>query len=350
MAEHTNKMINAAIYGATGYGGIELIRILSQHPNVNIKQVISRSEDGQKVASIYQQARDAGELYFVAPDKAVWDDIDVCFFATPHTVAMSHVAELLKKGIKVIDLSADFRLQDVPTWEKWYNTQHTETELLKEAVYGLPEINRSKIKNARLIACPGCYPTSVILGLMPLLTNQLVDENTLIADVKSGISGAGRNAKIDMLFTERTENFSAYASQGHRHYPEIKSQLEGLAKRSLDFIFMPHLLPMSRGIHATIYAKLKQPNTTDIQALFEQTYANEPFVDVLESGQHPQTKSVRGTNMARIAVTNPPDSDYVTILVVEDNLTKGASGQAVQCMNLIFDFPETTGLTGLALA
>lgn len=348
MAKPMSKQINAAIYGATGYGGIELIRILSQHPNVTIKQVISRSEDGQKVADIYQNARDVGELVFTAPDKVNWDGIDVCFFATPHTVAMSHVAELLSKGIKVIDLSADFRLQDVPTWEKWYNTSHSETELLKEAVYGLPELNRQQIKNARLIACPGCYPTSVILGLMPLLTNNLVDESTIIADVKSGVSGAGRSGKIDMLFAERTENFSAYASGGHRHYPEIKAQLEGLAQRSLDFIFMPHLLPMTRGIHATIYAKLKAPS--DVQSLYEQTYANEPFVDVMASGQHPQTKSVRGTNMARIAIANPPDSDYVTILVVEDNLTKGASGQAVQCMNLLFDLPETSGLTTIALA
>lgn len=343
------KNINAAIIGANGYGGIELVRLLAQHPNVSIKLLVSRSEAGKKLAEVFPHfyGSAVGEITYVAPSDADWSDLEVCFFATPHTVAMSQTSFLLERGIKVIDLSADFRLKDRLTWEQWYATRHTAPELIDDAVYGLPELNREAIKTADLIACPGCYPTSVQLGLMPLLQQNLVTDDTIIADAKSGISGAGRSAKTNMLFAERAENFEAYATSGHRHYPEIKQQLEVMKNGEVDLIFTPHLLPTIRGIHSTIYAKLKDAGT-DVQAVFESAYADEPFVTVLPAKSHPQTASVSATNHVQIAVSRPPHSDYVTLLVVEDNLIKGAGGQAVQCMNLLFDLDETTGLTQIA--
>lgn len=344
-----NKPINAAIIGANGYGGLELLRILAQHPDVAITAVVSRSEAGQKVTAIFPHLHGSqcDELSYVSPTDADWGNVDVCFFATPHTVAMGQTGALLARGIKVIDLSADFRIKDQLTWEQWYATRHTEPELLTKAVYGLPELNRDAIKAADLIACPGCYPTSVQLGLMPLLQQRLLTEDSIIVDSKSGISGAGRSAKVDLLFSERAENFAAYASSGHRHYPEIKQQLEIMQGSPVKLIFTPHLLPTVRGIHSTIYAKLSDTHT-DVQTIFAKTYADEPFVHVLPSGSHPQTKSVSQTNHVHIAVARPPHSDYVTILVTEDNLIKGAGGQAVQCMNLMYGLEETTGLTQLA--
>lgn len=343
------KMIKAAIVGANGYGGIELVRLLAQHPNVSIQLLVSRSEAGQYVSQVFPHlaGRVCDRLQYVAPYDANWDDIDVCFFATPHTVAMGQTASLLAKGIKVIDLSADFRIKNQLIWEQWYATRHTEPELIEQAVYGLPELNRTAIKAANLIACPGCYPTAVQLGLMPLLQQGLLTNDTIIADAKSGISGAGRSAKVNMLFSERSENFEAYATAGHRHYPEIKQQLELMRGEAVDLIFTPHLLPTVRGIHATIYAKLAATEI-DVQQVFETAYADEPFVSVLPKGNHPQTKSVSATNQVQIAVARPPQSDYVTILVVEDNLIKGAAGQAVQCLNIMWDLPENSGLTQLA--
>lgn len=345
----TEKTINVAVVGANGYGGIELVRLLAQHAHANIKILISRSEAGKSVSEVFPHLRgsDCDKLNYVAPQDADWQDIDVCFFATPHTVAMGQVRSLLAKGVKVIDLSADFRIKDQLIWEQWYATRHTEPELIETAVYGLPELNREAIKQAQLIACPGCYPTSIQLGLKPLLEQGLLTDDTIIADAKSGISGAGRSAKVNMLFSERSENFEAYASAGHRHYPEIKQQLEIMRKGQVDFIFTPHLLPTIRGIHSTIYAKLAD-TSVDVQAVFEQAYANEPFVTVLAKGQHPQTKSVTATNQVQIAIARPPQSDYVTVMVVEDNLIKGAAGQALQCLNIMWGLPETTGLTQLA--
>lgn len=342
-------VIKVAVVGANGYGGIELVRLLAQHPNVSIEQLISRSEAGQKVVDVFPHL--AGEscrdLTYIAPQDASWETIDLCFFATPHTVAMEQVASLLEKGIKVIDLSADFRLKEVVIWEQWYATQHTAPSLIDKAVYGLPELNRSEIQTADLVACPGCYPTAAQLGLMPLLQQRLLTKDTLIIDAKSGISGAGRGAKVNLLFSERSENFEAYATAGHRHYPEIKQQLTLMQGEEVNLIFTPHLLPTVRGIHATIYAKLTNPNL-DVQPYYEKAYADEPFVCVLAPGNHPQTKSVAGTNQVQIAVARPPQSDYLIIMVVEDNLIKGASGQAVQCMNLMWGLPETTGLLQLS--
>lgn len=348
-----NKKLNVAVVGANGYGGIELVRILVKHPNVDIKLLVSRSEAGKKVSDVFPHLtgmsldKDKEELIFTSPYDSRWDDIDLCFFATPHTVAMSQVSSLLKKGIKVIDLSADFRIKNQLIWEQWYGTRHTAPELIESAVYGLPELNRDEIKSAQLIACPGCYPTSVQMGLLPLITKDLLTTDTIIADVKSGTSGTGRSASLNMIFSERSENFEAYAVTGHRHYPEIKQQLELVLKREVDLIFTPHLVPMVRGIHSTIYAKLKEPEQ-DIQKIFEDYYAGEQFVNILANKKHPQTKSVTGTNHIQISVFRPPNSDYVTILVVEDNLIKGASGQAVQCMNIMYGIDESTGLDDLA--
>lgn len=344
-----NKNINVAIVGANGYGGLELLRLLAQHPHVVIKAVVSRSEAGQKVTDVFPHLRggNCDNLTYLAPIDVDWTTIDVCFFATPHTVAMGQTADLLAKGIKVIDLSADFRIKDLTTWEQWYGTRHTAAELIQQAVYGLPELNREAIKTADLIACPGCYPTSIQIGLMPLLQQQLMTQDTIIADSKSGISGAGRSAKTNLLFSERAENFEAYASAGHRHYPEIKQQLEIMQGSAVELIFTPHLLPTVRGIHSTIYAKLNSPSI-DVQAVFEAAYADEPFVTVLPKGSHPQTRSVSQTNHIQLALARPPQSDYVSIFVVEDNLIKGAGGQAVQCMNLMYHIPETAGLTQLA--
>lgn len=341
--------VSVAVIGANGYGGIELVRLLAQHPNVELKLLVSRSEAGRKVVDCFPHlvSEQCADLTYVAPQDADWTAIDVCFFATPHTVAMGQAAFLLNRGIKVIDLSADFRLKDQLTWEQWYATRHTEPQLIEQAIYGLPELNRESIRTANLIACPGCYPTSVQLGLMPLLQQHLLTDDTIIVDAKSGISGAGRSAKVNLLFSERSENFEAYASTGHRHYPEIKQQLEVMKGQPVDLIFTPHLLPTIRGIHSTIYAKLADSNT-DVQSVFETSYANEPFVSVLSKGQHPQIKSVSMTNHVQIAVARPPHSDYVTIMVVEDNLIKGAAGQAIQCMNLMWGLPETEGLKQLA--
>ncbi|MGY0400272.1 MAG: N-acetyl-gamma-glutamyl-phosphate reductase, partial [Ostreibacterium sp.] len=308
------QMINVSIVGANGYGGIELIRLLSQHPYICIKQLISRSQAGQTVIDVFPHLHShvCHSLIYVSPQEAQWDDIEVCFFATPHTIAMGQALSLLNKGIKVIDLSADFRIKNQLIWEQWYGRRHTEPELIETAVYGLPELNREAIKTANLIACPGCYPTAIQLGLLPLLQAELLTDDTIIADAKSGISGAGRSAKINMLYSERAENFEAYATSGHRHYPEIKQQLEIMRGGEVPLIFTPHLLPTVRGIHATIYAKLKQPNT-DVQNVFETAYIDEPFITVLAKGYHPQTKSVSATNHVQIAIARPPDSDYVTI-------------------------------------
>ncbi len=345
----TQPAINVGIIGANGYGGVELIRLLAQHPHVNIALLVSRSEAGKRLAEVFPHfyGSEVGELVYVAPQDADWSGLDVCFFATPHAVAMSQAQFLLDRGVKVIDLSADFRLQDRLTWEQWYATRHTAPELIVQAVYGLPELNRQAIKDAQLIACPGCYPTAAQLGLMPLLQRQLLTDDSIIIDAKSGVSGAGRGAKTAMLFAERAENFEAYGSAGHRHYPEIKQQLEIMQGGSVNLIFTPHLLPTVRGIHATIYARLQDAHT-DVQALFEQVYQNEPFVSVLPPKSHPQTQAVAMTNQVQIAVARPPHSDYVTILVVEDNLIKGAGGQAVQCMNIMFGWQETLGLRQLA--
>ena len=343
-------MIKIGIVGGTGYTGVELLRILAAHPQARIATITSRKEAGMPVAEMYPSLRGRVDLAFSAPDEARLTQCDAVFFATPHGVAMTQAPELLAAGVKVIDLAADFRLQDTATFERWYGMAHTCPELLREAVYGLPELNREAIRDARVVGNPGCYPTSVQLGFAPLLRAQgLVEASHLIANCASGVSGAGRKAEVGSLFAEAADSFKAYGIKGHRHGPEINEQLRrvvGVASddTSVHCIFVPHLIPIIRGIHSTLYARLtRQGQATDLQALYEEFYRGEPFVDVMPPGSAPETRSVRASNVARIAV-HKPSPDTAMVLVVEDNLTKGASGQAVQCMNLMFGLPETSGL------
>lgn len=340
--------ISVGVVGGTGYTGVELLRLLSQHPAVRLNVITSRSEAGQRVADIYPNLRGQMDIAFSAPDIGELCQCDVVFFATPNGIAMDSAATLLEAGVKVIDLAADFRLQDPAVWEKWYGMPHKSPALLAEAVYGLPEVNREQIRKARIIANPGCYPTAVQLGLLPLLEKGLVDASRLIADAKSGVSGAGRHARVDVLFSEASDSFKAYGASGHRHLPEIRQGLERVHGGPVGLTFVPHLVPMVRGIHATLYATLLDPHG-DLQSLYEQRYADEPFVDVMPAGAHPETRSVRGANTCRIALHRPQGGDTVVVLSVIDNLVKGAAGQAVQNMNLLFGLPETQGLTQIAL-
>ncbi len=340
-------MLKVGIVGGTGYTGVELLRLLVHHPKVSLSVITSRSEAGVEVSELFPSLRGMVELKFVDPSGAELDSCDVVFFATPNGIAMQQAKTLLDAGVRVIDLAADFRLKDAATWEKWYGMPHASPQLLSEAVYGLPEINRDKIRQAQLVANPGCYPTAVQLGFLPLIEAGVVDEEHLIADAKSGVSGAGRKAEIDTLFGETSDNFKAYGVSGHRHWPEIRQGLADVAGKEVGLIFVPHLTPMIRGIHATLYARLTRE--VEVQALFEKRYAAEEFVDVLPPGSHPDTRSVRGANFCRIAVHRPQNGDTVVVLSVIDNLVKGAAGQAVQNMNIMFEFPESAGLHHAAL-
>jgi N-acetyl-gamma-glutamyl-phosphate reductase len=342
------QMINAGIVGGTGYTGVELLRLLAAHPHVELSVITSRGEKGVKVSQMFPNLRGRVELAFVEPDDVVLKGCDVVFFATPNGTAMKSVPALLESGVKVIDLAADFRLRDAADWEAWYGMPHACPDLLAEAVYGLPEINRELIRDARLVANPGCYPTAVQLGFLPLLEAGLVDPQSLIADVKSGVSGAGRKAEVGILLCEASDNFRAYNVPSHRHLPEIRQGLTVVADQPVDLVFTPHLVPMIRGIHATLYATLRNPEI-DLQALFEKRYILESFVDVLPAKSHPETRSVRGSNQCRLAVHRPQNGKTVVVLSVIDNLVKGAAGQAVQNMNLMFGLPESAGLEGIAL-
>jgi N-acetyl-gamma-glutamyl-phosphate reductase len=347
------EVIKAAIVGGTGYTGVELLRLLSKHPQVEVTIITSRAEAGTKVADMYPNLRGHVDLAFTEPDVALLGECDVIFFATPHGVAQNMMSGLMNTKARIIDLSADFRIRDVPLWEKWYNQPHGAPDLVAQAVYGLPEVNREAIRTAKLVACPGCYPTATQLGYLPLIENNLVDPTRLIANAASGASGAGRQAKIDNLLMEISDSFKAYGVAGHRHLPEIEQGLRdvqpaGVAPVALTFV--PHLLPIIRGIHATLYATLLDASKVpDLQKLYEDRYTNEPFVDVLPAGVLPQTRSVKGSNVCRIAIVRPQQRDTVVVLSVIDNLTKGASGQAIQNMNIMFGFEETAGLDVVAL-
>ncbi len=341
-------MIKVGIVGGTGYTGVELLRLLAAHPEAEITAITSRKEDGIPVSDLFPSLRGSIPLAFTTPDKADLKACDVVFFATPHGIAMAQAPELLAAGVRVIDLAADFRLKDTAIFKQWYKMEHTCPEILAEAVYGLAEINREAIKQARIVGLPGCYPTCVQLGYAPLLKQDqaLVNESALIANAASGATGAGRGASTAMLFAENSDNFRAYAAAGHRHVPEIKQGLGALASgREVGITFIPHLIPAIRGIHATLYATiLPEARETDFQALFEDFYRDDPFVDVMPAGSHPETRSVRASNYVRIAVHRPAGTNTLVVLVVEDNLVKGASGQGVQCMNLMFGLDETMGL------
>ena len=338
-------MISVGIVGGTGYTGVELLRLLAVHPQVGLEVITSRSEAGRRVDDLFPGLRGHCDLAFSAPDPDRLGACDLVFFATPNGTAMSMAEPLLEKGARIIDLAADFRLRDPAVWEQWYGMPHACPALLEEAVYGLPEVNREAIRQARVVANPGCYPTAVQLGLLPLLEADLVEPDGLIADCKSGVSGAGRKASIAILEAEAAENFKAYAVPGHRHLPEIRQGLEQATGRPVSLTFVPHLAPMIRGIHATLYARLRAPaDAVALTARFEARYRDAPFVDVLPPESHPETRSVRGANACRLAVHVPQGGETVVVLSVIDNLVKGAAGQAVQNMNLMFGLPETTGL------
>jgi N-acetyl-gamma-glutamyl-phosphate reductase len=339
-------MIKIGIVGGTGYTGVELLRLLASHPDADVRAITSRKDAGTKVADMFASLRGRYDLAFVDPADADLESCDVVFFATPHGVAMGQARELTAAGVKIIDLAADFRLKDPAVFEKWYGMPHTCPDLLAESVYGLPEMNREAIRKARIVGNPGCYPTAVQLGFLPLVEAGVVDAGHLIADCKSGVSGAGRKAEMGLLFVEASDNFKAYSVKGHRHHPEIVQGLTAASRAPVSLVFTPHLTPMVRGIHATLYARLTDPGV-DLQALYEKRFANEPFVDVMPAGSTPDTRSVRAANVCRIAVHRPQGGDMALILAVEDNLVKGASGQAIQNMNLMFGLPETAGLTAL---
>ncbi|OOZ37637.1 N-acetyl-gamma-glutamyl-phosphate reductase [Solemya velesiana gill symbiont] len=340
-------MKKIGIVGGTGYTGVELLRLLATHPDVEVTVITSRSEAGTPVADMYPNLRGHIDIAFIEPNAELLGACDLVFFATPNGTAMKLVPELLEAGVKVIDLAADFRIKEISVWEQWYGMEHACPNLVAEAVYGLPEINCDAIKGARLVANPGCYPTAATLGFLPLLEANAIETDGLVADCKSGVSGAGRGANAAMLMGEVGESFKAYGVLGHRHLPEIRQNLSEIASEPVGLTFVPHLLPMIRGIHATLYAEAV--GETDLQQLFEQRYADEPFVDVLPAGAHPETRSVRGVNHCRIAVHQPQDGDMIVVLSVIDNLVKGAAGQAVQNMNLMLGLDEAAGLNSVAL-
>ena len=344
---HEN-MIKVGIIGGTGYTGVELLRLLSVHPQVTLQVITSRGEAGKQVQDMFPSLRGHVDLTFSEPDEKRLATCDVVFSATPNGVAMQHARALVDAGVKLIDLAADFRLNNPALWQQWYGMPHACPDLLEEAVYGLPEVHREKIKHARIVANPGCYPTAVQLGFLPLIEQNLVDTGSLIADAKSGVSGAGRKAEVHTLFSEAADSFKAYGVAGHRHLPEIRQEMQRITGAPIGLTFVPHLTPMIRGMHATLYARLNDPNT-DLQSLFERRYASEPFVDVMPAGSHPETRSVRASNVCRIAIHRPQGGSTVVVLSVIDNLVKGAAGQAVQNMNILFDLPETTGLAQPAL-
>jgi N-acetyl-gamma-glutamyl-phosphate reductase len=340
-------MIKVGIVGGTGYAGVELIRILARHDEVQLTAITSRKEGGMAVAELFPSLRGSVDLKFADPSTADLSTCDVVFFATPHGVAMEQAPRLVERSVRVIDLAADFRLKDLVEWQRWYRLPHACPGLVSEAAYGLPELNREEIRRARVVGVPGCYATAIQLGFLPLIEAGVVDSSHLIADAKSGVSGAGRKAEVHTLFSEAADNFKAYGVGGHRHLPEILQGLQRLARQEVSVTFIPHLTPMIRGIHATLYARLTVE--VDVQSLYEQRFGQEPFVDVMPPGSQPDTRSVRGANQCRIALHRPGGGDTVVVLAVIDNLVKGASGQAVQCMNVMFGLPETKGLEMLAL-
>jgi N-acetyl-gamma-glutamyl-phosphate reductase len=341
-------MIKVGIVGGTGYTGVELLRLLVAHPSCDLVAITSRAESGRAVADLFPNLRGHTDLTFIEPDVSQLRQCDLVFFATPNGVAMTQVPELLAAGVRIIDLAADFRITDQAVWEHWYGMEHACPQLLSQAVYGLPELNRKALQEARLVANPGCYPTAVALGFLPLIENALVAADFLVADTKSGVSGAGRSASVATLMGEMGESFKSYAIPGHRHQPEIHQTLSRVSEAPIGLTFVPHLVPMIRGIEATLYARLTDPSA-DLQSLFEERYRDDCFVDIMPAGSHPETRSVKGANLCRIAVHTPLEGDVVVVSSVIDNLVKGAAGQALQNMNLMFGLAEDCGLNQVAL-
>lgn len=342
--------IEVGIVGATGYTGAELLRLMAGHPEAAVAAATSRELAGRPVTGLFQNLRGHLDLAFVPADASVLKSCDAVFFATPNGTAMTLAAELLDAGVRVIDLSADFRLRDAAEWRRWYGMEHACPERLRDAVYGLPEVHREALREARLVANPGCYPTAVQLGFLPLLEQGLVDPARLIADAKSGASGAGRKAEVGLLLSEVAGNFRAYGVDGHRHLPEIRQGLAAAAGREIGLTFVPHLTPMVRGIQATLYAEcLADVDVRELHAVYAARYAGEPFVDVMEPGQIPETRGVKGSNVCRLSVFRPQGGRTLVVLSVIDNLVKGAAGQAVQNFNIMFGLDERAGLDAIAL-
>ena len=353
-------MISAAIVGGTGYTGIELIRLLSAHPEVSIDLLTSRSEAGTRADEIFPSLRGISDIVFSDlgdETLATLQKCDVVFFATPHGVAMKQAEALTQAGVKVIDLAADFRLQSLSDFEHWYQQSHACPELLKTAVYGLPEVNRDKLATALVVGNPGCYPTTAILGLKPIIDMQnkqaeRLVESRIVIDAKSGVSGAGRQASLALNYAETTDNFKAYSVEGHRHMPEIEQGVAQLLDSQFThrIRFLPHLVPMIRGMLSSIHLELTDAGAAiDWQQIFETCYESEAFIDVMPKGIYPDTRSVRASNRLRIAVHQDNERAELTVIVVQDNLVKGAAGQAVQNMNLMFGFAEDAGLNNIGL-
>ncbi len=342
-------MIPVAILGGSGYTGVELMRLIANHPQLKLTAVSSRQFEGQPVSRVFGALEGALDLPFSAAEAgALAKNARLLFLAVPHQTAMAAVPEVLAAGAKVVDLSADFRLRDLPTYEKWY-APHTCPEFIKEAVYGLPEFYRGRIKDARLVANPGCYVTSVLTALVPLLKAGLVEPDGLIANSASGVSGAGRSAKLNLIHGEVHDNYKAYAVTGHRHTPEMEQELSLAAGQEVRLTFTPHLLPIDRGILSTIYARPAGGASPEaVRECWQAVYAGEPFIRLLGPGVLPATKEVRGTNRVQLAVVADPRSGLLKIFSALDNLTKGASGQAVQNANLMLGLDETAGLLDLA--
>lgn len=338
------------IVGGTGYTGVELLRLLAKHPSVDVVAITSRSEAGMSVSDLYPNLRGYYDLDFSEPSEAVLLGCDVVFFATPHGVAMEMAPKLIAAGVKVIDLAADFRIEDMETFSKWYGLEHSCPDVMSEVAYGLPELFRDQIRQAKVVANPGCYPTSILLAAVPLLRSGLVSLDGVVADGKSGVSGAGRGANVAMLGAEMSESFKAYGAKGHRHLPEMQEKLQQLVDQPVDLTFVPHLVPMVRGMESSVYLTLTaDASVAALHSILETTYEDEPFVDVMPLGSLPETRMVKGSNMCRLAVYRPQGGSKVVVLSVIDNLVKGAAGQAVQNMNILLDLPETLALEQVAL-
>jgi N-acetyl-gamma-glutamyl-phosphate reductase len=343
--------LRVGIAGAAGYTGCELIRLLANHPRTEISWLMTgKTHEGKRLHEVFPHLRGVPERVFQPMEPGTGEAADVVFMATPHGVALSLVPAFLETGCRVIDVSADFRLKDPQTYREWYQKEHTAPGLLEEAVYGLTEIYRQRLPGARIVANPGCYPTASILALAPLLREGLADLDSLVIDAKSGVSGAGRSLSLRTHFSETTEDLQAYSPVRHRHVPEIEQEISLLAGRKTSVMFVPHLIPMIRGMLATAYCKPAcETDTKELTDLYRSFYEDEPFIDVLAGGELPRTKDVWGTNRCEIAVQFDPRSSTILVVSAIDNLVKGASGQAVQNMNVVFEIPERSGLDAVAL-
>ncbi|MCL4424266.1 MAG: N-acetyl-gamma-glutamyl-phosphate reductase [Firmicutes bacterium] len=345
-------MIKASVIGATGYAGVELVRILGQHPAVQLVALTTESYKDQKMSAVFPHLVHGVEMTALELDLvAVVEKSDVVFTSLPHALAMSIVPAVVAGGKKIIDLGADYRLKDATVYGAWYKHQHTDLENLAQAVYGLPELHRAQIRGRKVVGNPGCYPTSVALGVAPLGRADWVDWDSLIIDSKSGVSGAGRGLSLGVHFSEVNENLKAYNIAGtHRHTPEIEQEISGLAGRPIKVSFTPHLIPMTRGILSTMYFSIKSGvGVKEVYEAYQAFYSQEPFVNVLEPGQLPQTKHVYGSNYCQIGLAVDQRTNRLLVVSVIDNLVKGAAGQAVQNMNLLFDLEETVGLRTLPI-